>query len=122
MVENNKSNKISILDIKSKYILQHIFFNLQEVKLLNIIRYNKNIQDKLNKDIKDYIKYAKIEIEVYFRKNNMDNSIDDIDLSSSIDSRHFHRQHFHDQSYLFNENEEKLKPFYKFCKKYFHIY
>ena len=43
MVENNKSNKISILDIKSKYILQHIFINLQEVKLLNIIRYNKNI-------------------------------------------------------------------------------
>ena len=42
--------------IRSKYILKQIFDNLKENKLLEIIRYNKNIQKKLNKKLNDYIK------------------------------------------------------------------
>ena len=45
MKEKNESNKFNILEnIKSKYILQLIFNDLKKAKLLNIIRYNKNIQ------------------------------------------------------------------------------
>ena len=54
-----------LIKIRSKYILKQIFDNLQEIKLLEIIRYNKNIQNQLNKGLKDYInEYSKIEIEI----------------------------------------------------------
>ena len=59
-----------LIKIKSKFILKQIFDNLKEKRLLEIIRYNKNIQNKLNKDIKDFKKeYYKIEIEIIPNKN-----------------------------------------------------
>ena len=50
--------------IKSKYILKQIFDILQEFKMLNIIRYNKNLQKLLNITIEDYKKNGIIEIEI----------------------------------------------------------
>ena len=45
-------------------ISKTIFDNLTENKLVQIIKYNKNIQFKLNKDINDYIKnYKKVIIK-----------------------------------------------------------
>ena len=56
--------------IRSKYILKQIFDNLKENKLLEIIRYNKNIQNKLNKKLIDFIKeYSKIVIEIIPKEN-----------------------------------------------------
>ena len=53
--------------IKSKYILQKIFLNLQKRNTLEIIRYNKKIKHKLNITINDY---KKIEIEIISVKNS----------------------------------------------------
>ena len=51
--------------IRSKYILDQIMNQLLNNKLLNIIRYNKNIKNKIDKNIKDYKnEYFKIEIEL----------------------------------------------------------
>ena len=62
----NSSSNISLLNIKSNYILKQIFNNLQKKILLNLIRYNKTLQKRLNKDINDYkIEYSKIELEIY---------------------------------------------------------
>ena len=62
--------------IRSKYILKQIFDNLKENKLLEIIRYNKNIQNKLNKKLKDFIKeYSKIVIEIIPKENTYDKFI-----------------------------------------------
>ena len=36
---NNKSDKL--VKIKSKYIVMKIFENLEEIRLLNIVHYNK---------------------------------------------------------------------------------
>ena len=59
-----------LVRIRSKYIVKQIFDNLKVNKLLEIIRYNKNIQNKLNKNVKDYEKeYSKIEIEIIPEKN-----------------------------------------------------
>ena len=59
-----------LIKIRSKYILKQIFDNLKINKLLEIIRYNKNIRNKLNKKVKDFEKeYSKIEIEI-IPKNN----------------------------------------------------
>ena len=60
---NNNKNFLKM--IRSKYILEKILNNLQNNRLLNIIRYNKNIRNKINIDKNDYKKeYLKIEIEI----------------------------------------------------------
>ena len=61
---NKDKIKIILLNIKSIYILKLILDNLYEDKLLNIIRYNKFLQNKLNKDIISYQEATKIVIEI----------------------------------------------------------
>ena len=51
-------------NIKSKIILKRIFDNLCKKKKLNIIKYNKNIQNRLNLDINDYDDFFKTIIEI----------------------------------------------------------
>ena len=48
--ENNKNvkNQKLLKNIKSKYIIQKIFSNLDEKRKLKTIKYNKNLQDKIN--------------------------------------------------------------------------
>ena len=59
----NKRNLL--LKVKSKYILRQIFDNIQYKKKLEIVRYNKNIKEKLDLKLNDYIiEYSKIEIEI----------------------------------------------------------
>ena len=71
--ENNKENESTkpnpiIENIKSKYILSKIIDIMPKKKKLEIVEYNKKIQNRLNLDIKDYKEYsetfAPIEIEI----------------------------------------------------------
>ena len=50
--------------IRNKYILKQIFEHLNQKKFLNIIKYNKNIQNKLEINQNDYKKFCEIEIEI----------------------------------------------------------
>ena len=85
-------------EIRSKYILKQIFDNLKENKLLEIIRYNKNIQNKLNKKLIDFIKeYSKIVIEIIPKENEFGKFI-------SIPKRYESYYHIY-----FNDNEEEIK-------------
>ena len=69
--ENNTIKKqISWKNIKSKYILRHIFENLEPNLSLNIIRYDKELQNKLDISINNYIKNSRIEIELIPLKND----------------------------------------------------
>ena len=67
MSESNNSLESNFLlnNIKSKYIIVKIFENVQTNIFLNLIRYNKTFQKRLNKNIDDYKDYAKIEIEIF---------------------------------------------------------
>ena len=68
MVETDKNN--FLLLVKSKHILNKIMNNLQINNQLNIIRYNNNLQKRLNKTINDYKnEYFQIEIEVIPQKD-----------------------------------------------------
>ena len=76
--ENNKENESAkpnpIIDnIKSRYILSKIYNNITKKKKLEIIKYNKKIQNRLNLNIKDYKEYLEtyspIEVEIIPRKN-----------------------------------------------------
>ena len=51
-------------NIKSKYILQKVFNNLEKKKSLNLIKYNKTIKERLELNINDYKIFSSIEIEI----------------------------------------------------------
>ena len=64
-------------DIKSKYILEKVFGYIQAIKMLNIIKYNKNIQSILNITKNDCEEFLKVEIEIIKTRlavNNQPNS------------------------------------------------
>ena len=67
--KNNKNNiKANLKKVRSQYILKQILINLRKNLLIQIFRYNKNMQKKLNftfNDYKNYKKiYSKIELEI----------------------------------------------------------
>ena len=72
---NSRNNSIKFIklnsfltNVKCKYILKIIFDNLSKLKLLEIIKYNKTIQNRLDININNYKKYSQehtlIEIEL----------------------------------------------------------
>ena len=62
---NNHINENDLLkNIKSKYILKQILNNLDMVRLLKLVKYNKKIQGKLDIDINNYQEFGEIEIEM----------------------------------------------------------
>ena len=67
VIDNEKSFDL-FQNVKSSYILQKIFYNLSKKKSLNIIKYNKKLQQRENIDINDYKEYVEIysdiEIEI----------------------------------------------------------
>ena len=71
--ENNKENESAkpnpiIENIKSRYILSKIYDNMTKKKKLQIVKYNKRIQNRLDLGVKDYKEYSEtftpIEIEI----------------------------------------------------------
>ena len=107
-INNNKSKKIlpkiynnledNLKIIKSKYILQKIFNNLKKKKLLNTIKYNKNIKKRLDIDINDYKEeYSQIEIELRPLSNRYGKFI-------NIDEN---TKYYH--IYFNNNNKEEIK-------------
>ena len=81
--EKTESNKIKskglFVKLKSDYFLRKLFNNLLKKKSLDIIKYNKNLKDRLDISIKDYKEYSKIysliELEIKPVKNNYDKFI-----------------------------------------------
>jgi len=64
-----KGNSINFLDrIKSSHILKYILENIEELKLLEIAKYNKALQKKIGLSLYDYKNYSeiksKIELEI----------------------------------------------------------
>ena len=61
---NQTKNKVDFNNVKSTFILRKITDNVKKNKFLNIIKYNKKIQKRLNLTIFDYKNYSSIEIEL----------------------------------------------------------
>ena len=104
--ENNKENESAkpnpiIENIKSRYILSKIYGIIIQKKKLEIVRWNKKIQNRLNLDIKDYKEYSEIftpiEIEIiptkgkYYRFININKN----------DELYYH--------IYFNDNKKEIK-------------
>jgi len=62
--------------LKSDYFLQKLFDNLERKKLLDIVKYNKYMKQRINIKINDYKeyseKYSSIEIEIIPKLNEYD--------------------------------------------------
>ena len=76
--ENSKDNESAkpnpILEsLKSDYFLQKLYDIMPKKKKLEIVKYNKRIQNRLNLGVKDYKEYSEtftpIEIEIIPKKD-----------------------------------------------------
>ena len=108
--ENNKENESAkpnpiIENIKSKYILSKIYNNMTKKKKLEIVKYNKRIQNRINLSIKDYKEYCEIEIEIIPAINKYGYFIH-IDENDKL----FYHIYF-------NDNKEEIKNKYEINKK-----
>ena len=108
--ENNKENESArpnpiIENIKSIYILSKIYSIMSKKKKLEIVKYNKRIQNRLNLSVKDYKEYSEtftpIEIEIIPAKGKYDNFIN-IDENDKL--------YYH---IYFNDNKEEIKNKYR---------
>ena len=91
-------------NIQADYFLIKIFNNLEKKKALNMIKYNKNIKNRINININDYKeyseKYSSIEIEIKPVKKQYDKFIN----IKKEDEKYYH--------IYFNNNEEEIKRNY----------
>ena len=101
--------------IKSKYILSKPFECISKYKFLNIIKYNKALQKRVNISFNTYIKYFQIEIEIILYQEEIKENKVFINIMNKKDEKYYHIYFNNDKeetkrNYL-NENEkvEKLK-------------
>ena len=104
--ENIKENENakqcpSIQNIKSDYFLQKLFYNMLKKKKLEIVKYNKKIQNRINLSVKDYKKYCEIEMEIIPTKGKYGGFIN----IEENDKLYYH--------IYFNDNKEEIKNKYK---------
>ena len=112
--ENNKAKESVKLNpimekIKSRYILSKIYDIMPKKKKLEIIKYNKRIQNRLNLSIKNYKEYSEtftpIEIEIIPTKDKYGKFI----YINENDKLYYH--------IYFNDNEEEIKNKYEINKE-----
>ena len=108
--ENNKENESAkpnpITDnINSKYILSKIYDNMTKKKKLEIVKYNKKVQNRLDLGVKDYKEYSEtyssIEIEIMPAKGKYGRFI----YINENDKLYYH--------IYFNDNKEEIKNKYR---------
>ena len=104
--ENNKENESAkpnppIESLKSDYFFQKLYDNMPKKKKLEIVKYNKKIQYRLNLSIKDYKEYSEtyssIEIEIIPTKGKYGKFIN----INKNDELYYH--------IYFNDDKEEIK-------------
>ena len=68
-----KKSKINFEKLKSNYILKRIFNNLKKNKLLEIAKYNKELQKRLNLNINEYKEYSQLYSSIEIELKVIDN-------------------------------------------------
>ena len=108
--ENNKENESAkpnpiLENLKSDYFLRKLYDNMTKKKKLEIVKYNKNVQNRLNLGIQDYKEYSEtftpIEIEIIPTKDKYGKFIN----INKNDELYYH--------IYFNDNKEEIKNKYK---------
>ena len=84
-------------NIKSKYILVKIFTNLDKKRKLNIIKYNKKVQDRLDISVIDFQEFSSIELKIKLAKDK---------YGTFINIKKEEQNYYH---IYFNYNKEEIK-------------
>ena len=107
---NNKQDKTNMFrvedkfkNIKSDYFLQKLFNNLMKKKSLDIIKYNKNIQKRINISIKDYKEYSEIYSSIEIEIKPVNNEYGEF-INMNENEKYYH--------IYFNDNKEEIKRNY----------
>ena len=107
-IATDKSNSI-LKKIKSNYFLERIFNNILKKNSLEIVKYNKNIQNRINLSIKDYKdyseKFSSIEIEIIPYNNQ---------YGQFINIRENEKIFYH---IFFNDNREEIENKYSIIEE-----
>ena len=112
--ENNKENESAKSNpitekIKSDYFLQKLYDNMTKKKKLEIVKYNKKIQNRINLSVKNYKEYSEtftpIEMEIIPKKGEYGQFIN-IDENDEL--------YYH---IYFNDNKEEIKNKYRFYEE-----
>ena len=105
--EKTELNKIESKDIfknlKNDYFLQILFNHLLKKKSLDIIKYDKNIKDRINISIKDYKEYSEIYIPIEIEIKPANNQFRVINFDGE-NEKYIH--------IYFNDNKEEIKRNY----------
>ena len=104
MNSSNELNKVSkniFNNLKSDYFLQLLFTNLLKKKLFDIIKYNKNIKERINISIKDYKEYLEIYSSVEIDLKPANNKYGKFININENDKIYYH--------IYFNDNKEETK-------------
>ena len=104
--QNESAKPNPILDnLKGDYFLQKLYDSMTKKKKLEIVKYNKNVQNRLNLGVKDYKEYsetfASIEIEIIPAKGIYGRFI----YINENDKLYYH--------IYFNDNKEEIKNKYE---------
>ena len=86
-------------NLKSDYFLQRICDNINKLKLLKIMKYNKKLQKRANLNINDYKEYSKLYSSIEIELKLVDNIYDRFINISEEDMEYYH-------IYIDNSNEE----------------
>ena len=103
------SANYNIYKIKSKYILQKIFNNLNLKQELKLIKYNKCIQNKIGININDYKNNSKIIIEIIPSKYTKTIMEDEFKAITFVNIDEGYESYFH---IYFNDNKDEIKRKY----------
>ena len=108
--ENNKENEspkpnLIMESLKSDYFLQKLYDIMSKKKKLEIVKYNKKIQNRLNLSLNDYKEYREIEIEIIPNKGG---------YGKFINIKENDKLYYH---IYFNDNKEEIKINIKLKKK-----
>ena len=107
--KTDKSNSI-LQSIKSNYFLEKIYDSILREKSLDIVRWNKKLQGRLNLRLKDYKEfseiYSSIEIEIIPCNNQYDRPF--------INIKENEKEFYH---IFFNNNKEEIKNKYTIRRK-----
>ena len=100
---NKMKSKDIFKKLKSDYFLKKLFNNLSKRKSLDIIKYNKNIKNRMNIRIKDYKEYSELYTPIEIEIKHI------YDYGKFINSNKENEKYFH---IYFNDNKEEINRNY----------
>ena len=98
--ENKMKSKDIFKNLKSDYFLKILFNNLMKKKKLDIIKYNKNIKNRININIKDYKEYSEIYSSIEIELKPVEDEYGKFININKEDEIYYH--------IYFNDNKEEI--------------